>query len=135
MKPRHLQRRDRCLLDTYPLDDLMSELTNRLSQGDHAVTYRPRSEDARAELREAIDRKYVHVLFTGTRGGTELGFALDPDGSDLSAADWEQHRGTVRLAGELKLDGVPVRCVAEIDLSSMEGTGHVVILEQPQAVG
>jgi hypothetical protein len=112
----------------------MSELVNRLSQGDHEVTYRPRSGDARAELREAIDRNYVHVFFKGTRGGTELGFAIDADRSDLSAADWDQHRGTVRLVGELKLDGVPVHCVAEIDLGSMEGTGRLVVLEHPQGV-
>ncbi len=105
----------------------MSELVERLSQGDHKVTYRPRRDDARSELREAIDRNYVHVLFTETRGGTELGFQLDRERSDLSSANWETGEGTVHLEGDLKLDGVPVRCVADLDLASVEGTGRLVV--------
>jgi core binding factor beta subunit len=111
----------------------MSELPYRLSQGDHKVSYRARRDDARTELKEAIDRKYVHVLFTETVGGTELGFPLDESRSDLSSADWEKGEGSVHLEGELKLDGVPVRCVADIDLATVEGTGHLVILEESAA--
>jgi hypothetical protein len=107
----------------------MSELPFKLSQGDHRVTYRARRGDARLELKEAIDRKYVHVLFTETRGGTELGFTLDEALSNVSDANWDAGKGTVRLTGKLKLDGVPVRCVADIDLSTVEGTGHLEILE------
>jgi len=111
----------------------MSDLVERLSQGDHALAYRPRRDDARGELRAAIEREYVHVLFTGTRGGTELGFPLDHARSDLSGADWETGEGTVHLEGDLKLDGVPVRCVADLDLASMEGTGHLVTLVEQGA--
>jgi hypothetical protein len=107
----------------------MSDLPDRLSQGNTKVTYRARRGDARAELKEAIDRKYVHVLFTETQGGTELGFPLDEEQSDLSGADWERGEGTIRLAGDLKLDGVPVRCVAEIDLASVEGVGRLEVRE------
>jgi len=103
----------------------MTDLPTRLSQGNTKVTYRARRGDARAELKEAIERKYVHVLFTETQGGTELGFPLDEARSDLTGADWERGEGTVRLAGDLKLDGVPVRCVAEIDLASVEGVGRL----------
>jgi hypothetical protein len=111
----------------------MSELPFRLSQGDHPVTYRARRGDARLELKEAIDRKYVHVLFTETRGGTELAFTLDEALSNLSAADWEKGEGTVRLVGTLKFDGVPLRCVADIDVSTVEGTGHLEVLEPAPA--
>jgi hypothetical protein len=111
----------------------MSELAHRLSQGDHKITYRPKRDDARAELRDAIEREYVHVLFTETRGGTELGFRLDREQSDLSRANWETGEGTVHLEGELKLDGVPVRCVADLDLATVEGTGHLVVLEEQGA--
>ncbi len=107
----------------------MSDLPHRLAQGEHKVTYRSRRDDARAELKEAIDRKYVHVLFPETRGGTELGFELDGARSDLSGANWESGEGRVHLEGELKLDGVRVRCVADIDLGSVEGTGHLVVLD------
>lgn len=107
----------------------MSDLPKRLSQGETRVAFRARRGDARAELREAVERRYVHVLFTETRSGTELGFQLDEERSDLARADWERGEGTVRLAGSLKLDGVPVRCVAEIDLASLEGVGRLEILE------
>lgn len=111
----------------------MSELPHKLSQGDHKVIYRPIRDDARGELKAAIDRKYVHIKFTETRGGTELGFPLDEERSDLSQADWEAGKGTVRLVGELNLDGVPVRCVADLDLATVEGTGHLEILEETPA--
>ena len=107
----------------------MSDLPTRLSQGNTKVTFRARRGDARAELKEAIDRKYVHVLFTETQGGTELGFQLDEAQSELTGADWERGEGTIRLVGDLKLDGVPVRCVAEIDLASVEGVGRLEVRE------
>jgi len=112
----------------------MSELAQRLSQGAHAITYRPKRDDARAELRDAVEREYVHVLFTGTRGGTELGFRPDPARSDLSGANWDAGEGSIHLEGELSLDGVPVRCVADLDLGTMEGTGRLEILD-PATVG
>jgi hypothetical protein len=107
----------------------MSDLPDRLSQGNTRVSFRARRGDARAELREAIDRAYVHVLFTETQGGTEVGFKLDEAQSDLAGADWARGEGTIRLAGDLKLDGVPVRCVVEIDLASLEGVGRLDVLE------
>jgi hypothetical protein len=109
----------------------MSDLPERLSQGDHPVTYRARRGDARTELKEAIDRKYVHVLFPNTRGGTELGFPLDESRSNVAGASWNDGKGSVHLEGELQLDGVKVRCVADIDIANVEGTGRLHILEQP----
>jgi hypothetical protein len=53
----------------------MTGLPTRLSRGDTKVTFRARRGDARAELKEAIDRRYVHMLFTETQGGTEPGFS------------------------------------------------------------
>lgn len=110
----------------------MSELPHKLAKGKHKVIYRPIRDDAREELKAAIDRKYVHVKFTETRGGTELGFPLDEERSDLSKADWEGGKGSVHLEGELNLDGVPVRCVADIDLKTVEGKGNLVILEEDE---
>jgi hypothetical protein len=111
-------------------ESIMSDLPHRLSQGEHKVAYRAKRGDARGELKEAIGRQYVHVLFTETRGGTELGFRLDAERSDLSEADWERGEGSVHLEGELKLDGVPVRCVADIDVGTAEGEGHLEVLER-----
>lgn len=108
----------------------MSELPYKLSKGEHRVIISAVRDNPLAELKAAIDRNFVHVKFTETRGGTELGFRLDPQHSDLSKADFAQGSGEIRLAGNLKLDGVPVRCVAEVDLAKMEGWGHLEILEE-----
>lgn len=111
----------------------MSELPYKLAKGEHRVVIGAVRDDALKELKAAIDRNYVHVKFTETRGGTELGFRLDHQHSDLSKADFDNGQGEVKLAGNLKLDGVPVRCVAEIDLAKLEGWGHLEILEEAAA--
>ena len=108
----------------------MSELPHKLAQGEHRVIYPSRLDDPIQELKDSIDRDYVHVKFTETRGGTELGFKLDPEHSNLDGADWENKSGKIRLAGNLTLDYVKVRCEAELEIPSLEGTGHLVILEE-----
>lgn len=108
----------------------MSELPHKLAKGEHKVIFPSRLDDPLQELQDCIERDYVFVKFTETRGGTELGFRLDPEHSDLSGADWDNGAGTIRMAGDLTLDYVKVRCVGNIDISSMEGTGHLVILEE-----
>jgi hypothetical protein len=105
----------------------MSDLPLRLSHGSHPVTYRARNVDPVADLRNAIEQRYVHVLFTDTRGGTELGFPLDLERSDWSGADWDARQGTVHVEGELRLDGMPIRCMADLDLSSLTGVGRVLV--------
>ena len=60
-----------------------------------------------------------------TRGGTELGVSIDPAHLDLANADWERRTGTAKLAGELVLDYVRVRCHAAIDLATLAGTGRL----------
>lgn len=105
----------------------MDELVQRLSEGDHRVIA-SRAESAE-ELKQSIDRGYVLIKFTETRGGTELGVRLDEDLSDLSGADFQAATGTVHLAGNLTLNYVKVRCVADIDLATLEGQGHLEILE------
>ena len=106
----------------------MDELVQRLAEGDHPVITR-RAESV-TELKESIDRGYVLITFTDTRGGTELGIRLDEALTDLSGADFEQGTGTVHLAGNLTLNYVKVRCVADLDLATLEGTGHLEILEE-----
>jgi hypothetical protein len=106
----------------------MSELVQKLAQGDHKVIFRPFRDNPLQELRDAIGRNYVHVKFTETRGGTELGFPLDD--KSFPNADLEKGEGIIRLSGRLKLDGVPIRVVADIDLQTMEGKGHLEIVEE-----
>lgn len=110
-----------------------NELVNRLSEGDHPVEASLRPEKTVQILKERIDMGHVHIKFTDTRGGTELGVRLDRDASDLSKADFEAGQGTVHLEGTLTLNYVPVRCIADIDLTSLEGKGHLVSLEAETA--
>jgi uncharacterized protein YbdZ (MbtH family) len=115
------------------VDDGGNDLVRKLAEGEHRVVFRARGDDPVGELKRCIDRDYVHVKFTETRGGTELGFRLDGERTDLSRADFANGKGRVHLAGRLTLDYVPVRCEAALDLESMEGTGHLVILEEEAA--
>lgn len=100
-------------------------LVERLCEGTHPVEASLRAEKSAKKLKESIDRKYVHIRFPNTRGGTELGFSLNLGGCDLSQADFESGSGVVHLVGELTLDYQPVRCIADLDLASLSGTGHL----------
>jgi uncharacterized protein YbdZ (MbtH family) len=104
-------------------------LVDRLSEGDHTVAVGLRPEKTVKLFKEAIDRGYVHIRFTETKGGTELGFRLDHVSSNFKAADFENGKGTAHLEGNLTLDYVKVKCVADIDLSTLEGNGHLVKLD------
>lgn len=110
----------------------MNDLVQRLTEEQHVVaSLRP---EATAEaFKEALDRRYVHIKFTETRGGTELGVPLDEQASDLSGADFENRTGTVKVVGDLTLDYVKVRLHAAIDLASLEGTGRLEVLEDEPA--
>lgn len=107
----------------------MDELVERLAQGDHPVIA-SRAKTS-VELKQSIDRGYVLIKFTDTRGGTEIGLRLDGT-PDLSQADFEHSTGTIHLAGNLTLNYVKVRGIAEIDLANLQGRRHLEILEEPQ---
>jgi hypothetical protein len=53
---------------------------------------------------------------------------LDHKACDFSKADFENGIGMVHIEGGLTLDYVKVRCIADIDLKTFEGTGR---LEKP----
>lgn len=101
-------------------------LVERLCEGDHPVEVSLRPEKSVKVLKEGLDRDFVHIKFTDTRSGTELGVRLDKDACDLSKADFESGTGTIHLEGGLTLDYVKVRCIADIDLETMGGTGRLV---------
>ena len=108
-------------------------LVDRLCADDHRVVVSQRPEPTVNGLQEAIDSGYVRIKFTETKGGTELGFKLDKEASDLSGANFENGTGKVRLVGGLTLDYNRVRCIAEIDLSTLEGQGHLEKVEAAAA--
>jgi hypothetical protein len=103
----------------------MDDLVQRLSQGRHHVEVALRPEKTVKAFRDCISRGYVHLRFSETRGGTELGVNLDENLTDLSDAQFDEIKGMARLVGSLTLNYVRVRCSAEIDLSSLEGSGYL----------
>jgi hypothetical protein len=76
---------------------------------------------------------YVLVRFTQTRGGTELGFPMDRDATDLSKANFDEATGTAHVEGNLILNDDPVRCIADIDLTTLQGTGRLALEEKAAA--
>lgn len=98
----------------------MNDLVKRLSEKKHSVeTIRPKK--TAAALKECIDRKYVHVMFKDT--GTEIGIRLDDAGCDTTQADFMASKGNVHLEGALTLNYEKVKCVVDIDLSTLDGEG------------
>jgi uncharacterized protein YbdZ (MbtH family) len=106
------------------VEDDTPPLVDRLSQGTHAVEIVIRPAATLAALKDCLDRNYVHVKFTGTRGGTELGIRLEK-GAKMPV-EGESTTGVLHLEGNLTLDFVPVRCIADIDLQTMRGQGYLV---------
>jgi uncharacterized protein YbdZ (MbtH family) len=100
-----------------------------LCEGSHPVEVALRPERTVKLFKEAIDRDYVCIKFTQTKGGTELGFHLDQGASDLSKANFDSGKGPVHVEGKLTLDYVKIKCIADIDLSTLAGTGHLVKVE------
>src|SRR5579872_3924804 len=108
----------------------MNDLVQRLSEGDHPVVVGG-PQPSLAEFRKRVEEmSYVFIKFTDTKGGTDLGVRVDKAAVDTTRANYEQATGTVHVEGTLTLNYVKVRCVADIDLAELKGTGHLVILEE-----
>jgi uncharacterized protein YbdZ (MbtH family) len=103
-------------------------LVERLSMGSHPIEPALRPTKTAAVLKECIDREYVHIRFTQTCGGTELGMRLDNSATRMVDANFETGTGSVHLEGELTLDYVRVRCIADLDLAALTGSGHLVCI-------
>jgi hypothetical protein len=109
-------------------EQIVNELVRKLTQ-EQEIEASLRPERNLQNFKAAIDRNYVHLKFPNTRGGTELGFPVDKERSDLSGADWEHGTGTLKLVGELTLDYVKVRFHSKVDLASLAGKGYLEVLE------
>jgi hypothetical protein len=109
----------------------MDELTERLTNAQPVVVGSPQPSLDR--LRSGLDDiGTVFIKFTDTRGGTDLVVFLDRAATDLSAADFEHADGTVHIVGTLTLNGDPVRCIADIDLATLSGTGRLELREETE---
>ncbi|MFC7220903.1 hypothetical protein ACFQLX_22485 [Streptomyces polyrhachis] len=109
----------------------MNELVERLSAEGQSVAVGGPSPSAAEFQRRLTEMGYVFVKFPGTNGGTDLGVRVDEAATDLGKADFANATGSVHVEGTLTLNYVPVRCVADIDVASLSGTGNLVVLEEP----
>lgn len=110
----------------------MTDLVKRLSSGSHLVS--AERYKSGGEFKEAINRGFVLIKFTETRGGTELGVRLD---RERNAVDLTNPSGMVQLVGTLELDYHRVECVVEIDVDTRKGVGslrHVGNVTEPSDV-
>jgi hypothetical protein len=110
----------------------MDELIERLTADQPVVMggMDPTVEELRMRIGEL---EYLLVKFTQTRGGTEIGFPLDTTATDLSKANFEDGTGSVHVEGPLVLNGDSVCCIADIDLATLSGTGHLKLREEATA--
>ncbi|MUG92156.1 MbtH domain protein [Scytonema sp. UIC 10036] len=108
----------------------MNELVQRLSKGNHSVEASLQPDKTAEALKKCIDRGYVHIKFTDTKGGTDLGVRLEPAASNFKEADFDRQMGKVHLVGNLTLNYVKVRCIADIDLETLKGKGHLEIVQE-----
>ncbi|GAA3804941.1 hypothetical protein ACFS5L_33975 [Streptomyces phyllanthi] len=111
----------------------MDELTQRLSTDQPVVVGGP--NPSLEEFRTRLDEiGTVFIKFTETRGGTDLGIQLDRSASDTSGADFDQGSGSVHVEGTLILNDDPVRCIADIDLTTLKGTGRLKVVEEAEVL-
>ena len=110
----------------------MHDLTQRLTVSQPIIMggLNPTAEELRKRVGEMA---YVLVKFTETRGGTELGFSLDQDVTDISTANFDEGTGAVHVEGNLILNDDPVRVIADIDLATLKGTGRLALRETSAA--
>jgi hypothetical protein len=106
----------------------MNDLVQRLSTGTHPVEVSLRPKKSLKGFKECLDRGFVHIKFTNTRGGTELGVRLDRNLSNQTTADLEKGSGTIKLVGPLTLNYVKVRCIADVDVATLSGTGKLEVV-------
>jgi hypothetical protein len=105
----------------------MADLLERLSNGDHPVV--ASRVISPQDLKSSIERGYVIIKFTDTKGETELRVKLNQDQTDLADVKFTDGQGQVKLSGTLILNSVKVCCHAVIELTSLSGRGYLEILE------
>jgi len=104
----------------------MSNLVEFLCKGDHPIEANPRQK-TREAIKERLAIGYVQIKFTDTQGGTELTVPVDRNRSDLRGLESESSSAEITIVGDLTLNYVPATCIARIDLSTLEGVGHLQV--------
>ena len=110
---------------------MINELVERLSEGKHEVVIGHRDEPYE-EIKERIEDGYIHIKFTQTKGGTELGINVDLNSTNMQDLDFTQGEGLLHIEGTTNLNYNAVKLIANIDLASRKGEGYLqIISEEP----
>lgn len=108
---------------------MINELVKRLSKGKHevAIGYRDESYE---EIKQRIEDGFIHIKFTQTKGGTELGINVDLNNTNVKELDFDQMKGLLHIEGTTNLNYNEVRCIANIDLAIKKGKGYLQVVEE-----
>ena len=108
---------------------MINELVQRLSEGKHEVVIGHRDESYE-EIKERIEDGYIHIKFTKTRGGTELGINVDLNSTNVKDLDFTKGEGLLHIEGTTNLNYNAVRLIADIDLASGKGEGYLKVVSE-----
>lgn len=108
----------------------MDRLVKFLSEGKHPIVFEPRTDEYDEMRERLVEMKFVFVKFMDTMGETELGINVDDNLTDLSEADFKEGSGNIHVVGTCELNYHKVRCVAEVDLKTKDGTGYLELLDE-----
>jgi flagellar hook assembly protein FlgD len=108
---------------------MINELVKRLSEGKHEVIIGHRDEPY-DEIKQRIEDGYIHVKFTQTKGGTELGINVDLNKTNVEDVDFSKGAGTLHIEGTTNLNYNEVRCVSDINLKTRKGKGYLEIVKE-----
>jgi flagellar hook assembly protein FlgD len=110
---------------------MINELVKRLSEDKHEVVIGHRDEPYE-EIKERVEDGYIHIKFTKTRGGTELGINVDLNSTNVKDLDFTKGEGLLHIEGTTNLNYNAVRLIADVDLASRKGEGYLeVVSEEP----
>lgn len=108
---------------------MINELVQILSEGKHEVVIGYRDE-AYEEIKQRIEDGYIHIKFTQTKGGTEIGINVDLNNTNVKQLDFANKEGILHIEGTTNLNYNAVRCIADIDLAAKKGEGFLQIVTE-----
>lgn len=108
-------------------DRNMDNLVDRLL-AKQPVEFESRTNNLEEAKERLLGTKFIFIMFTETKGGTELGINVDTDLTDVKEADFTKGVGHISVVGTCELNYQKVRCIAEIDLSTKKGVGCLELI-------
>jgi hypothetical protein len=99
----------------------VNELVEKLMDLQSVSVAKP--EDNKELFGECLKREYFHILFPST--GTELGVRLDSENSIFNPENFSEAE-SIHLEGYLTLNFEKVKCVVDLDTTTLNGKGFLV---------